>query len=46
MNLYINPNNGVSTEAGWTFEQNIDPAGLGINKYRAIKWLEFYNFNF
>jgi hypothetical protein len=43
---FINPNNGVSTEAGWTFEQNIDPAGLGINKYRAIKWLEFYNFNF
>jgi hypothetical protein len=43
---FINPNNGVSTEAGWTFEQNIDPSGLGINKYRAIKWLEFYNFYF
>jgi len=33
-------------EAGWTFEMNIDPSGTGINKNNAVKWINYYPYNF
>jgi hypothetical protein len=45
-NKYQDPTTGDLVEAGWTFEYSIDPNGVGINKYNAIKWLNFYPYNF
>lgn len=33
-------------EAGWTFEMNIDPNKTGIDKNNAVKWINYYPYNF
>lgn len=45
--VYVDPQNGESSEAGWTFEANVAPYNLGgITVYNALKWLDFYPYNF
>ena len=46
LNKFTNPNSGILEESGMSFERSIDPNSLGINKYNAIKWLDFFPYNF